>query len=982
MRIKSQVHFILQLGFFRAKHLLFDFKFHAVREDIKYIMARYFPDIKQPKVLPSRNTIIKNNQRILMLNNFSDYTTDTKNLVEARLAQSIQQLNNPQSMLRELLIYMENAKLLLPSYSTLQNLIGCAITTEEKRLNLCVSKNITKKSIKLMKELFVIQDDKSFYDLTLLKHYPKNFNFKIIQAELEKHASYYPLYSFAKRLLPKLAISEQNIIYYASLVDHYQVQALKRLGAEKRYLYLLCYAYHRFQKMNDQLIETFIHYVDAYNKEAKAYAKLRAGEVNTDIKTEHGAPTKTLIYWYFDKSLSKLVFGELQKRAADILSQDKMILMGEFLSNDEVDKKRYEWEFHDKNFQSMAKNLRPLIRVLDFQVQSHHKDLLDGFRFIQEIFQSEKSLTDIKFSDFPIETIPAHLKQYLIDKEQETNEGDPQTKFIHPHRFEFCVYDQLNKNIAANKIYASDTTQYKNFEDDIKLKKTQKEKKKLLNSLDAPRLNRTAEEVLNELELELEARIKEVNEHISSGKNKYIKIKGIGDQRTWTLPYQKKSDEYNNPFYTQLGTTSLVDIIFSVNDQCHFMKPFTNIKSHYAKTQNDLKGLCACIIANATCLGTYKMGDSSDIPYTFLQAIEQNLIRLETLREANDIVSDSFSKLPIYPHYNLGNQLHGSADGQKFKTRMDTFQSRYSPKYYGLQKGVAPYTLGINYNAVNCIADKGAHEHESHFLFELIQSNTSGIGLDRVSTDTEGSNQIMFALMYFANIDYTPCYRNLPKKTKKIYGFKNREDYPADYLIKQMYKVNRKLIIEEWENIRDIVMAILSKEVEIDVITRKLCSNELNGKTKRALWEFNNILRSIYLLRYIDDPMLRRFVRAALNRIEAYHLLRRNIADTNGANFRGGSDVEVAIWNECARLVANVVMYHNASLLSKLMEIKEKKSDLASAEFIRRLSPIASQHLNFGGRYEFNKEVEPMDIEKILKMMDKIDVSPAKRKKK
>lgn len=376
------------------------------------------------------------------------------------------------------------------------------------------------------------------------------------------------------------------------------------------------------------------------------------------------------------------------------------------------------------------------------------------------------------------------------------------------------------------------------------------------------------------------------------------------------------------------------------------------------------------------------MGDSSDIPYTFLQAIEQNLIRFETLREANDIVSDGFSRLPIYPHYNLGNQLHGSADGQKFKTRLDTFQSRYSPKYYGLEKGVAPYTLGINYNAVNCIADKGAHQHESHFLFELIQSNTSGIGLYRVSTDTEGSNQIMFALMYFANIDYTPCYRNLPKKTKKIYGFKNREDYPADYLIKPMYKVNRKLIIEEWENIRDIVMAILSKEVEIDVITRKLCSNELNSKTKRALWEFNNILRSIYLLRYIDDPILRRFVRAALNRIEAYHLLRRNIADTNGANFRGGSDVEVAIWNECARLVANVVMYHNASLLSKLMEIKEKKGATEAAEFIRRLSPIASQHLNFGGRYEFNKEVEPIDIEKILKMMDKIDVSPAKRKKK
>ena len=62
------------------------------------------------------------------------------------------------------------------------------------------------------------------------------------------------------------------------------------------------------------------------------------------------------------------------------------------------------------------------------------------------------------------------------------------------------------------------------------------------------------------------------------------------------------------------------------------------------------------------------------------------------------------------------------------------------------------------------------------------------------------------------------------------------------------------------------------------------------------------------------------------------------------------------------------------------MEIKEKKGDLAAVEYIRRLSPIASQHLNFGGRYEFNKLRKLINIEKILKMMDKIDILPKKRK--
>jgi TnpA family transposase len=982
MHLPSRIHFILQLGFFRAKHLLFDFTFNAVRDDVKYVLSRHFLTDKFPNPFPSRNSLSSNNQRILALNNFTPYSSKIKNRIDEKLSQSIRHLNNPMEMLRELLQFMEHEKIVLPSYSTLQDLIGAAIMVEEERINDCVTQHVTKKTMILIDKLFTIKEDETFYDLTLLKHYPKNFNFKMIQAELDKHKSYYPLYRFAKRFLSKLELSEQNIAYYGSLVEHYQIQALRRFVPARRYLYLLCYAYHRFQKMDDQFIETLAHYVNAYNKDAKEYAKIRAGEVNTDIKTQHGKPAKTLIYWYFDKSLSKLVFGEIQKRALDVLSKDNMIVVGEFLANDDVDKKRYEWEFHDNNFQAMIKNIRPLIKVLNFQTDVHNRDLLEGLQFLKDAVKNNRSLNDIDISEFPLDTIPSHLKQYLIERDQEAKGKIKPVKSVHLHRYEFYIYDQLNKNIAANKVYANDTTQYKNFSDDIKLKKTSKEKKQLLNSLDAPRLNRDAISLLNELEEELEARIITTNENIAGGKNKYIKIKGTGDNRTWTLPYKKKSDAYNNPFYDKLPITNLIEVMLAVNDEFHYINAFTNIKLHYAKTKNDIRGIIACIIANATNLGTYKMSASSDFTYSFLLAIEQNLIRLETLREANDLVSARFAKLPIYPYYHLDNLLHGSADGQKFKTRWETFQSRHSPKYYGLDKGVAPYTLGINFNAVNCIADKGAHQHESHFLFELILSNTSGIDVDRLSTDTEGSNQIMFALMYFANIDYTPCYRNLRKKANKICGFKNPGDYPSDYLIKPFRKVNKKLIIEEWENIQDIVMAILSKETSVSVITRKLCSNELKGKTKRALWELNNILRSIYLLRYIDDIDLRRFVRAALNRIEAYHLLRKNIGETNGSSFRGGSDVEVAIWNECARLVANVIMYYNASLLSKLMLIKEQKGDAEGVKFIQYLSPIASQHLNFGGYYEFKKSREPINIEEMINMMDKIDISNMKVKKK
>jgi TnpA family transposase len=977
----ARVYFVMQLGYFKAKHLLFDFTFHDMREDINYVISRHFPGMKRPKMLPSRNRMASINKKIVTMLGFQCLSNKVRDLMKQKFSQSIQQVNNPMHILKDIMAYMENEKIVFPSYSTLQDMVGNALIVEEKRIKQFLKKRLTSKTMALLDKLFTAQKDQRFYDLTLLKQNPKNFNFKMIQAEIEKHKKYYPLYRFSKRFLPELNISQHNIAYYGSLVDHYQVQSLQSFHKEKRDFYLICYVYHRFQLMNDQLIGTLIHYIDAYNKDAKVHAKSRASEVTTEIKMQHGLAGKTLIYWYYDNTLSNRVFSEIQVRAAKILSKEKGILLGEFLANDEVDKKRYEWEFHDKNFQCMIKNLRPLIKILDFQALPHNKTLLEGVKFIQSIFRSNQSLSDIDLHEFPLETIPSHLKQYLLEKDTSSRKKVKPVKSIYPYRYEFYVYDQLNKQLAENKIYINDTTQYKNFTDDLKLKNTARERKKLLKSLDAPRLNRSADELLNEFEIELEARIISVNEHIENGENKSIRIKAANGKTTWTLPYKKKSDEYNNPFYDKMTPINLVNVIHSVHSECKFLFAFTHIKQHGSKSEQDIQGIIACLIANATNLGTYKMGDSSDIPYTILRTIDENYIRLETLRAASDYVSNEFSQLPIYPCYNLGGFSHGAGDGQKYKTRWDTFNSRHSPKYYGLDKGVAPYSLGVNYNVINCIPDKGAHQHESHFLFDLVMNDTSDIEIERLSTDTEGSNQIMFVLMYFAGIDYTPCYRNIRKKFKKLHGFKNIGSYPEHYLIRPLHKVNKKLIIEEWNNIQDIITALLRNEVSISVITRKLCSHEMNDKTKRAMWELNNILQSIYLLRYIDDLELRRYVRAALNRIEAYHLLRRNIGETNGATFRGGSDMEVAIWNECARLIANVVMYFNASLLSRLKEIKEENGDLKSAEYLTHLSPIASQHINFGGRYEFGRVVKPLDIEKILKNMDEIEVITPKKVK-
>ena len=66
--------------------------------------------------------------------------------------------------------------------------------------------------------------------------------------------------------------------YYASLVQFYTVYKLQRMAVPTTRLYLLCFAYHRFRQINDNLVEAFIHLVDQYEQQAKLAAEIAAAK--------------------------------------------------------------------------------------------------------------------------------------------------------------------------------------------------------------------------------------------------------------------------------------------------------------------------------------------------------------------------------------------------------------------------------------------------------------------------------------------------------------------------------------------------------------------------------------------------------------------------------------------------------------------------------------------------------------------------------
>jgi TnpA family transposase len=323
----------------------------------------------------------------------------------------------------------------------------------------------------------------------------------------------------------------------------------------------------------------------------------------------------------------------------------------------------------------------------------------------------------------------------------------------------------------------------------------------------------------------------------------------------------------------------------------------------------------------------------------------------------------------------IDEQVHSSSDGQKFETAFDSFNARYSPKYFGLNKGIVAYTLLANHVPINARII-GAHEHESHYVFDLLFNNTSKIQPQIHSTDVHGINQLNFAILHLFGYQFAPRYTDLYTQFQTgLHGFKAPQDYPDSWLIKPVRKIRQDFIIPEWDNIQRMIVSLALKTSSQSIVISKLHAFPRQHRTRRALAEYDHIVRSLFLLDYLDILDLRLNVQRVLNRGESYNQLRRAVAYANFGKLRFRTEYEQELWQECSRLITNAIVAYNATILSNLLLHHQANGNMQQAALLSRVSPIAWQHINFYGHYEFTKPPELIDVDALVQQLAQFDIS-------
>jgi TnpA family transposase len=960
--IVSRIFFILQLGFFKARHQFFVFSLMDVEEDAQYVQETYFPNFKLTDFEITKITRLKQQGMILALLEYRYCDMFDRQKLASKSQQLAQVDSQPIYLFRELIQHLARHRLIVPGYSFMQDTVGQALTYEQNRLIRVVHKHLTETDIVALKNL--LDNPDGLYEITRLKRAPKDFGNREIAHEVNRGQQIQVLYQVAKRLLRHFRISNESVKYYASLVNYYSVFQLSQLDEQLVHVYLLCFVYHRYQKLHDNLINSLIYHIKRYDDEAKNAAKERVYayhiEHNRNLK-KAGQVLKLLTDNTLDEETPLQV---VRKKAFSILDKQELDKVADHLvSNAQFDETAFQWEHIDSMANRFKRCFRPILRTVLFNSTLASGPLLDAAHFLRATFQRRKSLRQVDPKTLPLQFVPDHIRPYLYDT------GEVLQKSLLVDRYEFLVYRLLRNKLEAGDIYCRESVRFRSFEDDLLDDRQWQKKDSLIANTGLPILKLSVSEHLKSLEKLLEDRLRVVNQRISSGQNEHIQIKKHGQQRKWTLPYVRANDAVNHPFFDGLPQIDIQSVLQFTDRHCQFMDVFVHVLHRYSKQEVDDRVIAACLVAWGTNMGLGRMGEISDVGYQALATTSDNFLRLETLRKANDRVSNAIAQLPVFQQYMIDDTLHSSSDGQKFETRIHTLNARYSPKYFGLKKGVVAYTLIANHIPVNARII-GANEHESHYVFDLLFNNTTEVQPTIHSTDTHGANEVNFAILHFFGYQFAPRYQDIYGKVRtSLYGFKHPRQYDEQWLIRPTRKVNPNLVVDEWENMQRIIVSLALKTTTQNIIIGKLSAFARKNKTRKALWEYDNIIRSIYLLNYIDLLSLRQNVQQALNRGESYHQLRRAVSYANFGKLRFRTEYDQQLWSECSRLLTNCIIFYNATILSNLLLLQEASGNSPQINLLKRVSPVAWQHINFYGRYEFTKSLDPVDMDEIVQRL-------------
>lgn len=476
------------------------------------------------------------------------------------------------------------------------------------------------------------------------------------------------------------------------------------------------------------------------------------------------------------------------------------------------------------------------------------------------------------------------------------------------------------------------------------------------------------EPVLKNLDEALHQQYQQINATIRDGANPYLKVAANGAFRVATPAQEEFDSEPLQKTLPQRHYVPVAEILATVNQHCGLLDEFRHWQQAHARQGPNPATLFAGIMGLGCGIGAQRMARIS--PSVTERELEHAItwrFSLDNIVAANDRVVAAMDRMELPGLYRRSQEtLHTSSDGQKFEVRRESLNASYSFKYFGKGQGVSAYTFIDERNILWHSLVFSAAERESAYVIDGLMHNDV-IRSDIHSTDEHGYNETIFGVTHLLGLSYAPRIKNIAKQ--QLYRFHSRRKDGADWAIAPAKYVNEAAIRENWDDLLRLVATIKLKEAAASDIFRRLNAYSRQHRLYKAMKAFGQVVKSLFILRYLDDLELRQAVEKQLNKVELANRFTRAVAVGSPREFAQTEKQEQEIAEACNRLIKNCIICWNYLYLARQLErtaTPEEHDKLL--RIIATHSPIAWAHINMLGEYDFSDR----------KLQDTVGVLPPK----
>lgn len=235
-------------------------------------------------------------------------------------------------------------------------------------------------------------------------------------------------------------------------------------------------------------------------------------------------------------------------------------------------------------------------------------------------------------------------------------------------------------------------------------------------------------------------------------------------------------------------------------------------------------------------------------------------------------------------------------------------------------------------------------------MLDEILDNETELAIFEHTTDTTGYTEMVFALFDLLGMQFSPRIRDLADQ--RLYRFRRAQRYSnLDPLLKGT--INQDLILRRWDDLLRMAGSLKLGWVSASLLLSKLQAYPRQNALARALQAYGRLIKTRFILRYIESEELRRRIHGQLNKGEALHALREFLFFANKGKVRRKQEEAQRNQAGCLNLLTNAVVAWNTVYMTEVIKRLRAEGYPVQEEDLARLSPTRYEHVNPYGKYRF-----------------------------